>query len=82
MPRGSANQNGGILGKVNKTSFGKNKITSTTSTGNFTTQPGTTVLNVAVVGVVIVQESPVPAKAPGVWQMNTVYEFVKAGNWV
>ena len=50
MPRGSANQNGGILGKVNKTSFGKNKITSTTSTGNFTTQPGTTVLNVAVVG--------------------------------
>ena len=38
-PSGSAN--GGIIGKTNNASFGKNKITTQTSTGNITLQPGT-----------------------------------------
>lgn len=34
-------------------------------------------------GAVVIQEKAysIPAKAPGVWSMNTVYEKVKAGNW-
>ena len=37
-----ARTNGGIIGKLNETSFGKNKISSTTSTGTFSAnQPGT-----------------------------------------
>ena len=49
MPRGGGTANGGIIGKANNTSFGKNTITSTTSTGNFTTQPGTRLVNTLVV---------------------------------
>ena len=35
-------------------------------------------------GIVIVKEPAIsiPKTAPGVWQMNTVYEYVKDGNWV
>ena len=40
---------GGIIGKANKTSFGKGKITAITSTGNYTTQPGTRVVHSIVV---------------------------------
>ena len=36
--------NGGIIGKINKSSFGKNTITTQTSTGNITTQPGTQII--------------------------------------
>ena len=32
-------------------------------------------------GIVIVKEPTIAAQAPGVWDMNTVYEFVKDGNW-
>ena len=48
-PSGSAN--GGIIGAVNKTSFGKNTVTSTTCTGSttVTTQPGTRLLDYLVV---------------------------------
>ena len=45
----SGRSQGGIIGIVNKTSFGKNKVTKTTATGTFTTQPGTTILNALVV---------------------------------
>ena len=44
-----ARSNGGIIGRANKTSFGKNRVTATTATGNFTTQPGTTIINATVV---------------------------------
>tara|TARA_R110002020_G_scaffold98938_1_gene235183 strand:- start:60 stop:320 length:261 start_codon:yes stop_codon:yes gene_type:complete len=34
-------------------------------------------------GYVIVQENAYcKSVAPGIWSMNTVYEFVKDGNWV
>ena len=36
-----AQGNGGIIGPVNVTSRGKNTVTSKTSSGNVTTQPGT-----------------------------------------
>ena len=45
----SGRSQGGIIGKVNKTSFGKNKVTNTTATGTFTTQPGTTKLDYVLV---------------------------------
>ena len=42
-----ARTNGGIIGKRNKTSFGKNTVQSKTSTGNLcATQPGTTLVEV------------------------------------
>ena len=41
--------NGGIIGPVNQTSFGKDTITTKTSSGNLTTQPGTRVAQVLVV---------------------------------
>ena len=41
--------NGGIIGPENKTSFGKNKVTSQTSTGDLTTQPGTRFVDTLVV---------------------------------
>ena len=46
-----ARSNGGIIGKINQTSFGKCKVTSTTSTGSstFTTQPGTRSAEVLVI---------------------------------
>ena len=48
-PAGSAN--GGIIGLSNKTSFGKDTLTSTTCTGSntLTTQPGTRLINTVVV---------------------------------
>jgi hypothetical protein len=33
--------NGGIIGVINPTSFGKDTVTSKTSSGDLTTQPGT-----------------------------------------
>ena len=42
-------QNGGIIGPVNATSFGKNKITSKTSSGNITLQSGTGIIKTLVV---------------------------------
>ena len=41
MPKGGGTSNGGVIGKVNNSSFGKNTVTSKTSSGNITTQPGT-----------------------------------------
>ena len=41
--------NGGIIGKSNKASFGKNKLTTQTSTGNLTLQSGTRVVQTAIV---------------------------------
>jgi hypothetical protein len=46
MPR----TNGGIIGKRNITSFGKDTVTTKTSTGNLiTTQPGTRLVKALVV---------------------------------
>ena len=45
-----ARTNGGIIGKRNASSFGKCTVTSKTSTGAVTTQPGTRVMDVLVVG--------------------------------
>jgi len=42
-------QNGGIIGPVNVTSRGKNTVTTKTSSGDITTQPGTKIANVLVV---------------------------------
>jgi hypothetical protein len=51
MPRTKiGSSNGGIIGKTNKASFGKCTVTSKTSSGSLTTQPGTAVVNVAIVG--------------------------------
>ena len=47
-PSGSAN--GGVIGVSNKTSFGKCTVTSKTSTGTITTQPGTRLVETLVVG--------------------------------
>ena len=44
-----ARLNGGITGVSNKTSFGKDKITTKTSSGNVCTQPGTRLAKVLVV---------------------------------
>ena len=41
--------NGGIIGPVNKASFGKCTVTTVTATGCFTTQPGTTLLSAELV---------------------------------
>jgi hypothetical protein len=41
--------NGGIIGVINPTSFGKDTVTSKTSSGDLTTQPGTRVVNALVV---------------------------------
>ena len=45
-----ARLNGGIIGVNNRTSFGKCKVTSKTSSGDLTTQPGTRLAKVALVG--------------------------------
>ena len=45
-----ANSNGGIVGVTNNTSFGKNTVNTITSTGSFTTQPGTRTMRTLVVG--------------------------------
>ena len=42
--------NGGIIGKSNKSSFGKDKITAVNATGTFTTQPGTQVVATMLAG--------------------------------
>ena len=50
MPRNkSGSANGGIIGKTNATSFGKNRVTSKTSSGSFTTQPGTRLAQILLV---------------------------------
>ena len=50
MPR-SGSLNGGVIGVNNKTSFGKNTVTIKTSgSSTITTQSGTRVANVVVVG--------------------------------
>ena len=51
MASPSGSQNGGILGVSNKTSFGKNTVTTKTSNSPsaVTTQPGTTLVNAIVV---------------------------------
>ena len=41
--------NGGIIGPINVTSRGKDTITSKTSSGNVTTQPGTRLVTALVV---------------------------------
>jgi len=45
-----ARSNGGIIGKSNKSSFGKNKITAVNATGCFTSQPGTTLISAMLAG--------------------------------
>jgi len=50
MPRGGGTSNGGIIGKKNHTSFGKNTIQSKTSTGCLSaTQPGTRLVKALIV---------------------------------
>ena len=50
MPRSkSGSTNGGVIGVSNKSSFGKNTVTSITSTGCHTTQPGTQLLSAELV---------------------------------
>ena len=44
-----ARSNGGIIGKVNKTSFGKCTVTVHTSTGTKTLQPGTQIVDTTIV---------------------------------
>jgi len=46
-----ARSNGGIIGKVNKTSFGKCRVTTTTSTGSttLTMQPGTRFISATII---------------------------------
>ena len=44
-----ARSNGGITGKINKASFGKCKVTTKTSTGTITTQPGTRLVQTLVI---------------------------------
>ena len=44
-----ARTNGGIIGKTNKTSFGKCTVTTKTSSGSLTTQPGTRLVQTLVV---------------------------------
>ena len=41
--------NGGVIGPPNNTSFGKNTVTSKTSSGDITTQAGTRLINTVVV---------------------------------
>ena len=43
--------NGGIIGKSNKTSFGKCTVTTKTSSGDITTQPGTRVIQTAITSI-------------------------------
>jgi hypothetical protein len=43
-----AKSNGGIIGALNPTSFGKCTVTSQTSSGTLTTQPGTRLVSYAV----------------------------------
>ena len=52
MPRNkSGSANGGIIGKTNRTSFGKDTVQIKTSSGCFSaTQPGTRFVNAVVVG--------------------------------
>ena len=45
-----ARSNGGIIGKTNKTSFGKCTVTSKTSSGCLTLQPGTRIAKTVIVG--------------------------------
>jgi hypothetical protein len=44
-----AKSNGGIIGALNPTSFGKCTVTSQTSSGTLTTQPGTRLVSALVV---------------------------------
>jgi len=44
-----ARSNGGIIGVSNKASFGKCTVTTKTSSGTITTQPGTTVVQALIV---------------------------------
>ena len=44
-----ARSNGGIIGKSNKASFGKCTVTSKTSTGSITLQPGTKLVDTLIV---------------------------------
>ena len=44
-----AKSNGGIIGALNPTSFGKCTVTSQTSSGTLTTQPGTRIVQALVV---------------------------------
>ena len=41
--------NGGIIGVINPTSFGKCTVTSVTASGPLTTQPGTRVASIAAI---------------------------------
>ena len=50
MPRNkSGSSNGGVIGVTNNASFGKCTVTSKTSSGNITTQPGTRLVTTVVV---------------------------------
>ena len=50
MPRSkSGSSNGGVIGKKNPSSFGKNTITSKTSTGNVCLQSGTRIVQTVIV---------------------------------
>ena len=50
MPRNkSGSVNGGVIGKTNKASFGKNTVTNKTSSGDVTLQSGTRVVQALIV---------------------------------
>jgi hypothetical protein len=49
MPKGGGTSNGGVIGKTNKASFGKNTQTVFTSSCSVTTQPGTRVVQSLIV---------------------------------
>ena len=50
MPRSKVgSSNGGVIGKTNKASFGKDIVTSKTSSGNVCLQSGTRIVSVAVI---------------------------------
>ena len=74
MASPSASLNGGLIGKTNTLSFGKNTIQVKTGTGCFTaTQPGTREITALIVAG--------GGGANGVWPMSSAYEGRRAGTW-
>ena len=89
--------NGGIIGPVQEPVIQSELVTTFNSSGTLTTQPETTTAHYLVVagggggefggtgaaggsGVVIIKEPEIKT-APGVWSINSVYEYVKEGTW-
>ena len=58
--------NGGLIGKINVTSFGDNTVTSKTSSGTLTVQPGTRIVDALIIagGGGYVCSSNIPVSGP------------------